>query len=216
MKKILVTVVLGLAVGAAGQDAAQSAQQPQGRPEQGQPAAPTQAPVIKDPAEYNAYVGAVQQTDPAAKISGLEAFLTQYPNSVMKTQALEILMGTYQQAGNQQKTIDTATKLVAADPNNVRAMPLLAYFKRLQVQGGDPNAKQLLADAKKYGQTGMDPLPKFSKPEGTSDADFQKMKDQMAGIFNAAVGIAALKEKAYATEVKALWVREDRSPMAFN
>ena len=46
--------------------------------------------MIKDPAEYNAYVGAVQQTDPAAKISGLEAFLTQYPNSVMKNQALEI------------------------------------------------------------------------------------------------------------------------------
>src|SRR5260370_40849107 len=126
LKRIVSRVVLGLAVGAAGRDAAQSAQQPQGQPAQGQPAAPTQAPVIKDPAEYNAYVGAVQQTDPAAKISGLEAFLTQYPNSVMKTQALEILMGTYQQTGNQQKTIDTATKLVAAGPNNVRAMALLA------------------------------------------------------------------------------------------
>jgi len=216
MKKILVTVVLGLAVGAAGQDAAQSAQQPQGQPAQGQPAAPTQAPVIKDPAEYNAYVGAVQQTDPAAKISGLEAFLTQYPNSVMKTQALEILMGTYQQAGNQQKTIDTATKLVAADPNNVRAMALLAYFKRLQAQGGDPNAKQLLADAKKYGQQGLDALQKFSKPEGTSDADFQKMKDQMAGIFNAAVGIAALQDKDYATAVKALRVAADGNPQDFS
>jgi hypothetical protein len=216
MKKILVTVVLGLAVGAAGQTAAQPAQQPQGQPAQGQPAAPAQAPVIKDPAEYNAYVGAVQQTDPAAKISGLEAFLTQYPNSVMKNQALEILMGTYQQTGNQQKTIDTATKLVAADPNNVRGMALLAYFKRLQAQGGDPNAKQLLADAKKYGQQGLDALPRFAKPEGTSDADFQKMKDQMAGIFNAAVGIAALQDKDYATAVKALRVAADGNPQDFS
>ena len=55
--------------------------------------------MIKDPAEYNAYVAAVQATDPNAKISGLEAFLTQYPNSVMKNQALEILMQTYQQSG---------------------------------------------------------------------------------------------------------------------
>src|ERR1700716_4700500 len=102
MKKILVTVVLGLAVGAAGQAAAPPAQQPQGQPAQGQPAATSQAPVIKDPAEYNAYVGAVQQTDPQAKISGLEAFITQYPNSVMKNQALEILMGAYQQARNEQ------------------------------------------------------------------------------------------------------------------
>jgi hypothetical protein len=214
MKKILVTVVLGLAVGAAGQDAAQAAQQPQ--PAQGQPAAPTQAPVIKDPAEYNAYVGAVQQTDPAAKISGLEAFLTQYPNSVMKTQALEILMGTYQQAGNQQKTTDTAVKLVTADPCNVRALALLAYFDRVRAQGGDPNAKQLLADAKKYAQQGLECSPKFNKPEGTSDADFQKMKDQMAGIFNAAVGIAALQDKDHATAVKALRVAADGNPQDFS
>jgi tetratricopeptide (TPR) repeat protein len=224
MKKILVAVVLGIAVGAMGQ-AAQPAQPGQTPPAQGQPAqtpaaqqpsAQGQAPVIKDPAEYNAYVGAVQQTDPTAKISGLEAFLTQYPNSVMKNQALEILMGAYQQAGNQQKTIDTATKLVAADPNNVRAMALLAYFKRLQAQGGDPNAKTLLADAKKYGQQGLDALPKFNKPEGTSDADFQKMKDQMAGIFNAAVGIAALQDKDYATAVKALRAAVDANPQDFS
>src|ERR1700720_4701787 len=110
MKKILVTVVLGVAALAAAQDAARPAQPPQGQAAPAQPAAtpaqtpaaaPAQAPVIKDPAEYNAYVGAIQQKDPAAKISGLEAFLAQYPNSVMKTQALEILMGTYQQTGNQ-------------------------------------------------------------------------------------------------------------------
>src|SRR6202043_2607219 len=143
MKTSLVALLLVLANLASGQAPAPPASQPQASPAPGQ----TQKKEIKDPAEYNAYVGAVQQTDPTAKISGLEAFLTQYPNSVMKNQALEILMGTYQQAGNQQKTIDTATKLVAADPNNVRALALLAYFKRLQAQGGDPNAKQLLADA---------------------------------------------------------------------
>ncbi len=216
MKKILVTVVLGLAVAAAGQAAAPPAQQPQGQPAQGQPSAPTQAPVIKDPAEYNAYVGAVQQTDPTAKISGLEAFLTQYPNSVMKTQALEILMGTYQQAGNQQKTTDTAVKLVTADSCNVRALALLAYFDRVRAQGGDPNAKQLLADAKKYAQQGLECLPKFNKPEGTSDADFQKMKDQMAGIFNAAIGIAALQDKDFPTAVKPLRVAADGNPQDFS
>ena len=114
------------------------------------------------------------RTDPNAKISGLEAFLTQYPNSVMKNQALEILMGTYQQAGNTKKTMETATKLVTADPCNVRALTLLAYFDRVMAQGGDPNAKQLLADGKKYGQQGLDCLPKLTKPDGTSDADFRR------------------------------------------
>ena len=81
MKKILLTVVLGVAVLAAAKD---TAQPPQGQtatpPPSGSPAPAAQAPVIKDPAEYNAYVGAIGQKDPAAQISGLEAFLTQYPN----------------------------------------------------------------------------------------------------------------------------------------
>ncbi len=166
MKKILVTVVLGVAATAAARSATQPAQQTS----QAAPAASAQAPVIKDPAEYNAYVGAIQQKDPAAQISGLEAFMAQYPNSVMKVAALETLMQDYQRTNNQQKTIDTATKLVSVDPNNVRAMALLAYFDRLKAQGGDPNAKQDLTDAKKYGQMGLDALPKFTKPEGTSAA----------------------------------------------
>jgi tetratricopeptide (TPR) repeat protein len=224
MKKILVTVVLGAAALAAAQTATQPAQsQPSAapapaaaQPAQTQPsaapaAAPTAAPVIKDPAEYNAYVGAIGQKD-AAQISGLEAFLTQYPNSIMKTAALQTLMQDYQQAGNQAKTLDAATRLLAADPTNERAMFLLAYFDRLKAQSGDPNAAQDLADAKKFGQMGLDGLPKFTKPDGMSDADFQKMKDQMTGVFNAALGLAALTDKDYDTARKDLRAAVDSSP----
>jgi tetratricopeptide (TPR) repeat protein len=235
MKKILVTVVLGVTALAAAQDAAkqvqsqpsaptaQAAQPVQSQPSaspssaaaqpaQAQPAAPAPAPVIKDPAEYNAYVGAIGQKDPAAQISGLEAFLTQYPNSIMKVAALQTLMQDYQQANNQPKTLDAATKLVAADPTNERAIFLLAYFDRLKAQGPDPNAKQDLAEAKKYGQMGLDGLSKFAKPDGTSDADFQKMKDQMTGVFNAAIGLAALTDKDYDTARKDLRAAVDSTP----
>src|SRR5258708_21397805 len=210
MKKILVTAVLGFAVVAAGQVA-----QPAQQPAQAQPGAlPSQAPVIKDPAEYNAYMGAANQTDPNAKISGLEAFVTQYPNSVMKAEALGALMGAYQQTNNVVKAMDAATRLVQADPNNVRALALLAYVKRAQAQAGQ-NPQQNLADAKKYGQMGLEDLPKFTKPECTSDADFQKMKDQMSGIFNAAVGIAALQDKDYPSAQKTLKAAADASPQEF-
>ena len=214
MKKILVTVVLGVmaATAAAALSAPQPSQpQAQAAPAQS-PASPAQGPVIKDPVEYNAYMGPINQKDPAAQISGLEAFLTQYPNSVMKVAALQTLMQDYQQTNNSQKTIETATKLVAADPTNVRAMALLAYFDRLKAQGGDANAKQDLVDAKKYGQMGLDALPKFTKPDGTSDADFQKMKDQMTGIFNAGIGISCLTDKDYGCARKALRAAADSSP----
>jgi hypothetical protein len=206
MKTLLLTVVLGVAVAAEAQGAGQPAQ---GQPA-GQPAQQNAAPVIKDPAEYNAYVSAVQATDPNAKISGLEAFLTQYPNSVMKNQALEILMGTYQQTNNMKKTMETATKLVGVDSCNVRALALLSYFDRVLAQGGDANAKQLLVDGKKYGQQGLACLPKVT------DAELLKNKGQMEGIFRSVIGISCLQDKDYACAVQNLRPAVDANPQDFS
>jgi len=206
MKKILLAVVLGVTASAVAQDAAQPAQGQSTAPAQGQ----AQGPVIKDPAEYNAYVAAVQQKDPNAKISGLEAFLTQYPNSVMKNQALELLMGAYQQSNNAKKTMETATKLVAADPCNMRALALLAFYNRAMAQNGDPNALQLLADGKKYGQQGMACWPKVTDPEIT------KMKDQMTTIFQSAIGIADCQSKDYPGCIQALQQPVAANPQDFS
>src|SRR5208283_1015814 len=94
MKKIVLAMLLVTAVTAFAQTTPAPAQPASPQNPTPAPAAP-QKKEIKDPAEYNAYVGSVQQTDAAAKVSGLEAFLTQYPNSVMKEDALELLMGAY-------------------------------------------------------------------------------------------------------------------------
>src|SRR5258706_3388585 len=160
MKTSLVALLLVLANLASGQAPAPPASQPQASPA----SAPQQKKEIKDPAEYNAYVGAVQQSDPAAKISGLEAFLTQYPNSVMKEDALEILMGTYQQKGDPNKMGDTAQRLLQLNPNNVRALALLAYSKRVAAQANQ-NPQQNLAEAEQYGQKGQAALQNFAKPD---------------------------------------------------
>ncbi len=194
MKTTLVGLLLVLANLASGQDAA--APQPQASQPQASPSQPpTQKKEIKDPAEYNAYVGAVQQADPAAKISGLEAFLTQYPNSVMKEDALELLMGTYQQANNQAKVIDTANRLLAANPNNARGLVLLAYNER---------AAQKWADAKQHAERGLQALEKMPKADGVSDADFAKQKTQLAGLLNSVAGFSALQLKDYASAQKYL------------
>jgi hypothetical protein len=208
MKKILLTVVLGVAVSAVAQDAAQPAQG------QSQPAASqSSGPVIKDPAEYNAYVAAVQQKDPNAKISGLEAFLAQYSNSVMKNQALELLMGTYQQTNNAKKTMETAAKLVTADPCNMRALALLAFYDRAIAQNSaasDPAVPQLLADGKKYGEQGMACWPKIT------DADIMKMKDQMTNIFQSAIGITDCQNKDYPGCITNLKPVVDANPQDFS
>src|ERR1035441_4938333 len=133
MKKIVLAMLLVAAVTAVAQTAAAPAQPAPQQTAAPAPAAP-QKKEIKDPAEYNAYVGAVQQSDAAAKVSGLEAFLTQYPNSVMKEDALELLMIAYQQTSNQAKMLDTAQKVLQINPCNIRALALVAYSKQAMAQ----------------------------------------------------------------------------------
>jgi tetratricopeptide (TPR) repeat protein len=166
-------------------------------PQQAAPAAPAQKKEIKDPAEYNAYVGAVQQTDPAAKVSGLEAFLTQYPNSVMKEDALAYLMAAYQQTGNQAKMLETAQKVLQANPCNIRALALVAYTKQAMGVAGQ-NAAQNFTEAGQAGEKGLQCLQTAAKPADTSDADWNKLKTQTTNIFNSAAGIAAYNAKDFA------------------
>jgi tetratricopeptide (TPR) repeat protein len=163
----------------------------------------SQAPVIKDPAEYNAYMGAIQQKDNAAKISGLEAFLVQYPNSVVKLDALESLMGAYQAAGNTAKVVDSANRLLAVSPDNVRALVVLAYTER---------ASQQWSQAAQHAEHGLEALPKMQKPEGASDADFAKQKSQVSALLNSVAGFSSLQLKDYTNAQKYLRAAVQEDP----
>lgn len=182
-----------------------------------QPAAPggapagqsDQAPTIKDPAEYNAYVNALQQKDQNAKVSALEAFLTQYPNSVMKTGALEQLMGTYQQTGNQAKVVETAKRLSQADPNNLRALALLCFLSRQAVMGGDSSK---LPDLAQYCEKGLDAIKANQKPAGIKEEDFEKLKKDTSLIFNGGCGFAALQNKDFPKAQQDLKAAVDQDP----
>jgi tetratricopeptide (TPR) repeat protein len=164
-------------------------------------AQPQQKKEIKDPAEYNAYVNAMGITEPATKANALEQFITQYPNSVVKDDALEQLMGAYQQSGNLPKAQDAATRVLQVNPNNVRALLVLAYTKRLSAQSGNAADAPL---ALQYGQQGLQALPNYQKPEGVPPADFDKLKSIAALVFNGAVGIGSLNAKDYPTAQKYL------------
>jgi hypothetical protein len=196
MKKSLVIFVLALAGTAFAQ--------PQGAQQQPAGQAPQeQKKEIKDPAEYNAYITALNQQQPAAKASALETFLQQYPNSVMKVDALELLMATYQQLGDQAKVEDVAQRILQTDANNLRALALLAYLKRASAEAGQ-NPQQNSQQARQYGEKGLQALQAAQKPQGMSDEDFQKLKQQTEIIFNGSAGFGALQTKDYENAQKYL------------
>ncbi len=211
MKKIVLAMLLVAAVTAFAQTAAlaQPAAAPTAAPAQ-KTAAPAPKKEMKDPAEYNAYMGAEQQTDDAAKISGFEAFVKQFPNSSYKEDALELLMIAYQKTNNQPKMLDTAQRILQVDPCNLRALALIAYTKQASATG--PNAQQTLADAGQTGEKGLQCLQTATQSQGTSAADWEKLKQTTAGIFNNAAGMAAYTAKDYAKAEKYLRAGVEAEP----
>ncbi len=152
--------------------------------------------VIKDPAEYNAYMAALNMTDPAQKAIAMEAFVQQYPSSIVKIDALEQALAAFQQAGNQPKVEQTAGRLLEVEPANVRALAILTFLTRAKAAQGDAKAA---GDVRGLAERGIQALPQWQKPEGTSDAEFDKLKNQMATIFHGAAGFGALQAKDFAT-----------------
>ena len=209
MKRVLVTFVLALTTAAWGQGSSPSQQPPAGQPPAQQPSAgqppaagdsqanvPTSQKVIKDPAEYNAYITALNTTDPAAKGAAMEAFVAQYPQSIVKIDALEQAMSAYQQASNPQKVEQIARQILTIEPNNVRALAIVVYIERGQIKDAASGAKAR-ADAER----GLQELQNW-KPADVSGAEAEKLRNQIMGIFAGTAAFGALQQKDYANARK--------------
>jgi hypothetical protein len=154
---------------------------------------------IKDPAEYNEYTNAEGQPTPAGKAAAIEAFLTKYPNSVVKNGLLEELMLAYQ--GDPTKMLDAADRLLAADPGNLRGLATAVYLEKTQaLQKTNPTEAQPILDkASTQSQTGLS----ATKSGNISDADFQKLKTATAPIFDSAIALDDANKKDYAGAIAA-------------
>src|SRR5260370_27189520 len=127
--------------------------------------AQTAQKVIKDPAEYNSYIAALNRSNPAQKAAAMEAFINQYPNSIVKSDAMEQAMAAYQQTGNAAKVGETADRILRLYPENDRALAIAAYLRRDQGTRGDPKAT---AEAGRMAGTGVERPPKWAQPEKNS------------------------------------------------
>jgi len=194
MKKSLIVLLLAAASMAAQAQAAPAGQQ--------QPASGAAAPakkVIQDPNEYNAYLAAVNATDPAQKAQMMESYLQTYPNSVMKEDGLELLLKTYQQLNNPAQIKASAQRLLQVNPNNLTALALLSYLDRAQAQAGGPDAATSLQEAGQLGAKGLEAIQGAPKPEGYTEEQWNAMKGSFRVIYLGSVGHAALQAKDYPT-----------------
>jgi len=154
---------------------------------------------IKDNEEYieeSLMSAAYRQNDANAKAGLLIRFANAFPDSARAPQALEAAALTYQQAQNRPKMLETANGVLAKDPDNLNMLLLLAddYSER----------GENLAKAEAYANKVVTLCDTAKKPEGVSDADWQKQITLQRGLAFSALGQIDLEKKQNAAAVQSL------------
>ncbi len=78
--------------------------------------------------EYAAYNKANAETTAAAKAADFEAYLKAYPNSAVKADVLNQILYQDTQVGDETAILSAADRLLAVDPNNIRALVFEIHY----------------------------------------------------------------------------------------
>ena len=161
------------------------------------------APQWKSRDEYDAFNAMSSEKDPNKKLSLAEAFIQKYATSDFKAQAYVAEMGVYYQLGKSDQAIETARKVLGADPDNLDALSLLSFVFPFTFKGTDADAAAKLSQADSDAHHGLDVLQKFQKPANATDEQFKQYVNPKRALFNSAVGFVALQKKDYPNAITA-------------
>ena len=154
---------------------------------------------VKDNQDYieqSLMNAAYQQKDANKKAALLVRFANLFPDSPNAGQALGAAAVTYQQAPNRPKMLETANGALEKDPNNIGILLLLA---------DDYSEKgEQLDKAEAYAKKAASLCDSAKKPEGVSDADWQKQMNLQKGLAFSALGQIDLQKKLNPAAVDSL------------
>jgi tetratricopeptide (TPR) repeat protein len=154
---------------------------------------------VKDNQDYieqSLMNAAYQQKDANRKAALLVRFANLFPDSPNAGQALGAAAVTYQQAQNRAKMVETANHALEKDPDNLGILLLLA---------DDYSEKgEQLDKAESYAKKAASLCDTAKKPEGVSDADWQKQINLQKGLAFSALGQIDLQKKLNPAAVESL------------
>jgi len=125
----------------------------QGRGRGEPPAEPAAPQVSKEELDaYNKFVAdSIASADARQKITLAESFIGLYPNSMFAGAVYAQLAPAYLEVNDVDKMIDTGEKALAADPNNVDVLPLMAWATRKGHELRSPRHQSTFHHAKACG-----------------------------------------------------------------
>lgn len=150
----------------------------------------------RDYIEQSLMSAAYQQKDATRKAALLVRFANLFPDSPNAEQAMGAAALTYQQAQNRPKMLETANTALAKDPDNLGILLLLA---------DDYSEKgEQLDKAEAYAKKAAALCDTAKKPDGMSDADWQKQINLQKGLALSALGQIDLQKKLNPVAVESL------------
>lgn len=137
---------------------------------------------------FNARTG-----DPAKVIEMGEAFTTKYPASAHQLAVYSLLTPAYMETNQVDKMVDTGSKALQIDPDDVDVLAVLAWAVPRRINAQTPDGLQQLQKAQVWAQHGIELLNSLVKPDGLDDAAFQTAKNEKLSMCHDGLGVVDLK-----------------------
>ena len=178
----------------------QAARPPASSPLRAQPAG--QQKNWKDRAEYDLYNSIAHETDPKKRLDLLNTWTDKYPKTDfedLRAQAYVATLGplSQQDPSQRQKAIDASKKFLQEKPNDFTALYWLAID--IPALGGNSPTPEQLSDAQMAAKGLLDQVETTfaadKKPAQTSQADWDKAKNDIVALAHGTLGMGRQFEK---------------------
>ena len=157
--------------------------------------------VPKTQAEYDAYKAAAAQTDPAKMEAAATDFAQKFPDSDLRPFLFQQAMGMYQQADNQEKSLEMARVVLKYDPSNAVALLTAAQLLAERTTDNDLDKNERLAEAKTDAQSALQNAGSIAQPANMSPEQFAGAIAQLRGTAHEVLGTVAFKKLDYTTAI---------------
>ena len=170
-------------------------QQPAPKPATGdkagaQPGAADSAtpPVNKEEDDAYKAIFDLKAADSVKQIQLAEEFLPKYPTSHYRDAVYARLTTAYQTNGQMDKMFVTGNNALAANPDNVQVLSVMAYYTYARYKGNALDAEQILQAMERYARHGLELLSTMTKPEAIAEEDFNHARNQMQSMCHSGLG----------------------------
>jgi tetratricopeptide (TPR) repeat protein len=161
--------------------------------------------------EYNSFQACQAEKDPQSKLNCLDDYMTKYPSSTLLKYIGPLYVqvcNQYAQSKDYAKAIACVDRVLALSEKMDVTTRLQAIQLRIQAFSVSfaptaPDATAQLTKERDAAALAVQLLPKLSKPDNVTDAQFDDQKKAIAAFFNSAIGAADFQLKDYAGAVAA-------------